>query len=141
MEDRDTGGKTGKKKPIDLEQIRRLAEKGNPERDIAYIIGFNPSYFSELKHNNPEIAEALELGQAEMRCSLRRLQLEVAEEKNPQMLIHLGKTVLGQNEKLFIDQKGELKVEYEVSFGDEARPKDKDKVTEATQISGDSSQG
>ena len=59
--------------------------------------------------DHPELRQAWEAGHHEAKISLRRRQLEVAFGDSPQavkMLIHLGRTILGQSEKHVLEHAG-----------------------------------
>lgn len=75
------------------EQVRKLAMLGCTREDIAFIVGISPSSLD--KHFTEELA----IGRAHLRSSLRKAQIDLAlREKNPTMLIWLGKNYLGQKE-------------------------------------------
>lgn len=50
--------------PKVLERVRQLAHQQLYEKEIAYVLGYNPTYFSELKLKYPELADALKKGYA-----------------------------------------------------------------------------
>ena len=106
------------KKAYDLDEIEQLAENGCTVYEIAAICGMSEGYFHLLKRQDPAIHEAIERGRACMHMSLRKKQIEVALEGNPQLLIHLGKTELGQNDKIELNQNIKAEVEYEIRFGE-----------------------
>jgi hypothetical protein len=59
--------------------------------------------------DHPELRQAWEAGHHEAKLSLRRRQLEIAFGETPQattMLIHLGRTLLGQSERHLIEHAG-----------------------------------
>jgi hypothetical protein len=133
-------GKGGRpaRKTYDLDEIEQLAKNGCTVYEIAAISGFSEGYFYELKKLDPGINEAIEKGKADMHMSLRKKQIEVALEGNPQLLIHLGKTELGQNDKIEVNQSIKAEVEYEVKFG-EAIEKG-DQASETSSSTSDSSE-
>jgi hypothetical protein len=51
-------------KPKTLEKVRDLASRGMAEKNIARCLGYNETYFIELKKKHPELAEALKEGHA-----------------------------------------------------------------------------
>jgi hypothetical protein len=53
-----------KKRPIDLDEVKKLAGLGLTEAEISYNLGFSPTYFNERKFKEPEIAEAIKAGRA-----------------------------------------------------------------------------
>lgn len=82
------------KKEIDLEAIRELASENNSVSDICRAVGISRSYYYQSK----AAQEAFEDGRADMRINLNHWQWTNAK-NNPQMQIHLGKQVLGQNDR------------------------------------------
>ena len=124
------------KKTYDLDEIEQLAENGCTVYEIAAICGFSEGYFHAIKRQDPGIHEAIERGKAKMHMSLRKKQIEVALDGNPQLLIHLGKTELGQNDKIELNQNIKAEVEYEIKFG-EAIEKG-DQTSEASSSTSDS---
>lgn len=122
----------------DEEKIEALASVGCPIYEIAALCGFSESYFHELKKRYPDIQEAINRGKANMHKSLRKKQVDLALEGSVPMLIHLGKTELGQNDKIEVNQNVKAEVEYEVKFG-EAIEKG-NKTSEASSSSSDSSE-
>ena len=123
------------KKNLDPDFIYELATIGCTQGEIAYLCGFNPSYFSEMVNKDPDLKAIIECGYADMRQSLRRTQISVAQEdRSVPMLIHLGKNILSQTEKLEIDANVEEKSTIEINFGDEITPKaKKSKLAETAQ--------
>ena len=122
----------------DEDLIRDLAAHGCAIYEIAAICGFSESHFHELKKKYPAIQEAINLGKAQLHKSLRKKQIEVALEGNPQLLIHLGKTELGQNDKIEVNQNVKAEVEYEVRFGEAIEKSNQ--TSEASSSSSDSSE-
>lgn len=115
----------------DEDIIRELAASGCTLKEIAHICGFGEPHFHELRKRYPDIQKAIDLGRSTLHKSLRKKQVEVAMDGNPQMLIHLGKAILGQNDKIAIDHNVQGEIEYEITFGDPVI-KDKDKITETS---------
>jgi hypothetical protein len=81
-------------KPIDAEMVRKLAKIGCTQRDIAEFFDCSQSVISERFRSD------FQLGQAQSRISLRRAQFKRAMAGSDAMLIHLGRSVLGQNYKV-----------------------------------------
>lgn len=113
--------------------IRELASHGCTIYEIAHICGFGESHFHEMKKRYPGIQKAIDEGKASLHKSLRKKQVEVALDGNPQMLIFLGKAELGQSDRIEINQNVKAEVEYEIRFGEpiEADQED-DQATETT---------
>jgi len=82
-----------KPKPIDLEQVRRMAACGCTDREIAYILGVSEALLRR------KARQALDQGRAQLQKSLRRKQLEMARRGSVPMLIWLGKQYLGQRDR------------------------------------------
>jgi transcriptional regulator with XRE-family HTH domain len=77
-------------KPIDADQVYRLAKIGCTQHDIAEFFGVDQSTISR------RFASEFAQGRAAMRVSLHRLQYKRAVAGSDRMLIHLGQTELGQ---------------------------------------------
>jgi hypothetical protein len=131
-------GRTQVTVEYDEEKIEALASVGCPIYEIAALCGFSESHFHELKKTYPDIQEAINRGKANMHKSLRKKQVDLALEGNVPMLIHLGKTELGQNDKIELNQHINAEVEYEIRFG-EALEKD-NQTSEASPSSSDDSE-
>ena len=80
---------------LDPEEIRELAGEANTLEDISDLLGVS----SDVISANPEYKRAYELGQSDMRASLRHWQFQSAKSGNVTMLIWLGKIYLGQKEE------------------------------------------
>jgi hypothetical protein len=102
----------------DPDLIRSLAAVGCPIYEIAAQCGFSEGNFHNLKKKYPGIQKAIDEGKSELHKVLRKKQVELALEGNVQMLIHLGKVELGQNDKIELNQNIKAEVEYEVRFGE-----------------------
>ncbi len=104
------------KKKIDLETIRELASENNTVSDICRAIHIS----RETYYNSDAAKEAFEDGRADMRINLNHWQWQAAR-NNPQMQIHLGKYILGQNDaqgnenesrsKITFKENGDIEVE------------------------------
>lgn len=80
---------------VDLDEVRELASEGNTQEDIANALGISLTTFKAKK----EIMGAYRQGMADLRVSLRHWQVNCAKEGNVNMLIWLGKNLLGQSDK------------------------------------------
>ena len=82
---------------VDLEIVRELARDGNTINDIcdADEVHIARSTFMARK----DIMAAYRAGLADLRTSLRHWQVNEAKNGNVQMLVWLGKNLLGQSEK------------------------------------------
>lgn len=99
------------RKDIDEKLLESLAKIGCTDEEIATILGCSSDTLVR------RFAERIKRGRAEMKMSLRRIQIRLAEEGNATMAIWLGKQNLGQKDK--VEHSGEndapmvLKVVYE----------------------------
>ena len=82
-------------KPVDIEQISKLAQIGCTYVEIAAFVGLDTTTL------NRRYKDIITKGHATMKRSLRRKQIEVAMDTGSvQMLIWLGKQNLGQTDKV-----------------------------------------
>lgn len=86
-------------RPIDIQLVRGLASIGCTDDEICILVGCCRQTLHTRKQADPELLDALEIGRAEMKISLRRKQLTVALAGNVGMLIWLGKQLLGQSDR------------------------------------------
>ncbi len=82
----------------DYAQIEKLAEIGCSDEEIAGVIGVGKRTFVRMKQRDDDLVLALDRGKANLNVKLRRFQIEMALSGSVPMLIHLGKTVLGQGQ-------------------------------------------
>jgi len=103
------------------DQVKKLAQLGCTQEEIAFILDIDDSTLR--KHFRKDIDQ----GMSELRASIRRTQIDVAiRNKNPQMLIWLGKQLLKQKEpKQDVKHSGNVVVEM-VVFGANDEEKDVD---------------
>ena len=90
------------KKPLDenmLKQVRALAGIHCTQREIALVLGLAERTIRKYKAERPEFLEAIEIGEAEGKSSLRKAQYQKAISGNATMQIWLGKQWLGQLDK------------------------------------------
>jgi len=85
---------------IDLDKVFELAKIGCTQSEIYSVLKVNKETWRTAKKNNPVIQETLVAGREEGNASLRRKQLQVAMQGNPQMLVWLGKNKLKQSDRL-----------------------------------------
>ncbi len=111
-EERSSGLKTKAHRPtIDLMQVREMASLGLTHAEMCKVIGCSTSHFTALLDHKPALAIAIEQGEGSLRQSLRKAQIQTAiEDRNPSMLIWLGKQYLGQVDKREIESKGEINI-------------------------------
>lgn len=79
---------------LDVKMLEGLAKIGCTDEEMATLLGVS----SDTLVRN--YAESIKRGRAEMKMSLRRLQIKLAEEGNATMAIWLGKQNLGQKDKV-----------------------------------------
>lgn len=78
---------------VDLDEIRELAAEGNSLKQIRRVL-----HISESTMQRKDIHNAWEEGRAELEVNIRHWQIEAAKAGNVQMLIWLGKNILGQTD-------------------------------------------
>jgi hypothetical protein len=93
-------------KDIDGEMVRKLAQIGSTPKDIAEFFDCSQSVISERFRSD------FQLGSAESKISLRRMQWKAARAGSVPMLIHLGKVHLGQSDRLKVTTDGSPTVVY-----------------------------
>lgn len=82
------------KHKLDESLLVKLARDGNSMEDIAAICGCSVDTLER------RYAEVIKVGRAQLRRDVRAAQVEVAvQQKNPQMLVWLGKQLLGQKDR------------------------------------------
>jgi hypothetical protein len=82
------------RKDIDPEQVEKLAQLGLSYAEIAAVLDCDASTLTR------RFAQVIKKGHEHRDASLRRTQFDVAvNQKNPTMLIWLGKQFLGQRDK------------------------------------------
>ncbi|MCP4881843.1 MAG: hypothetical protein GY905_14970 [Gammaproteobacteria bacterium] len=79
-----------------IRQITKLAEIGCTDSEMYGVIGVSKGTWRRIKAADPRVAEAIEKGSGNLAVRLRRYQIELACSGSVPMLIHLGKSVLGQ---------------------------------------------
>jgi hypothetical protein len=85
----------------ELDEIERLSQLACTDIELAGFYRISLRTLQRHKKDDPQLAEAIDKGRANMSLSLRRKQIAIAlEEGNPQLLIWLGKQMLGQTDKL-----------------------------------------
>ncbi|MGE0525884.1 MAG: hypothetical protein AB7G93_09560 [Bdellovibrionales bacterium] len=80
------------KKPVDAEQVRKLAALSCSYAEMAAVLGCNESTLTR------RFAQAIKEGREQGNVSLRRMQWESASKGNVTMQIWLGKQRLGQRD-------------------------------------------
>jgi hypothetical protein len=88
--------------PVTVLTLRRLGLWLSTFSEAAAFLGISPHTLSRRMQEHPVLRKAWDEGQEQGRSTLRRRQLEVAFSDSPQaasLLVHLGKTLLGQHER------------------------------------------
>lgn len=87
-----------------INQLERLAEAGATQHEMAALVGIDEDTLRRRTRDQPEVGQALLRAGALLRTSLRRKQIAIAlSDKHPAqatMLVWLGKTLLGQTERI-----------------------------------------
>ena len=103
-------------KVFDLDLVRTLAGIGCTDEELAAALKTTTETIRKRKHDDPEFVEAYREGWADVRQSLRRLQLRWAN-RSVAMAILLGKQLLGQSDKTEFSTGIEGMAQDELSFG------------------------
>ena len=86
------------KKQVDLPRLKDLASIGCTVEEICTLMHLSKPTFYERMKDNEEFSNAYNLGCADIKESLRRMQLAACKRGNTGMLIWLGKQILGQRD-------------------------------------------
>ena len=97
-------------KPINYEEVYKLAAMQCTDAEIAAWIDITEEGFRKRKKADPDLVGVLEKGRHKGKASLRRMQYQAAEKGNATMLIWLGKNLLAQTDKLEQKNDGALNV-------------------------------
>lgn len=95
-------------RPIDWEIAARMCEKQATEEEVASVLGFSARQFERRLKSDLGLkwSDFFALHAGRGRFSLRKKIHELAMSGNAQLLLHLGKTVLGQSEKISMELSG-----------------------------------
>ena len=98
--------KTGRpRKPIDANQVRRLAAIGCTYAEIGAVVGCGKATLSE------RFRTEIDKGHEQLKRSIRRMQYKAARNGNIVMMIWMGKQYLGQQDKQHVEMQDDTKVE------------------------------
>ena len=97
-----------------LPLVRKLASIQCTDEEIAAGLGCSQDTLARGRKREPDLDAAILEGRANGRMSLRRAQYRKAMEGNPAMLIWLGKQVLGQRERVDLENMDEMPESIEV---------------------------
>ena len=106
-----------------LSLVRKLASIQCTDEEIAAGLGCSQDTLARGRKREPDLDAAILEGRANGRMSLRRAQYRKAMERNPAMLIWLGKQVLGQRERADLEDMDEMPEAIEVRVVDGRRGK------------------
>lgn len=91
---------------VDLKELEKICMLNCTDAELAAYFQVSVDTIDRLK-KNPEFAEIMQRGKANGKLSLRRSQFRAAmEDRNPTMLIWLGKQYLEQDDKQKIEHTG-----------------------------------
>lgn len=83
-ESKDTSKRAGRKPKFDytsedfLSTVETYAKKGFTDKEIAFALGMNPTYFCEIKSSTSELSEVLARGRATVTATVRAKFLAMA---------------------------------------------------------------
>lgn len=100
------------KADIDAKEVYKLAQIGCKNEEIADWFGVSSDTISR------RFAAELSKGRSDVRMSLRRWQLQAAENGNATMLVWLGKQMLGQRDNDILDSTEIKQIEIKVTKHD-----------------------
>lgn len=95
---------------LDPKKVEVLAALQCTYDEIASGLGISTPTLDRRRKENPAIEEAIKRGRELGKRSIRRLQYELAKEKDRTMLIWLGKQWLGQRDKHDIESTDEIEI-------------------------------
>ena len=79
-----------------IEQVTKLSVIGCTEAEMAGVMAVSLATWKRLKDRDPRVNSAMDAGKGQLVVKLRRMQIEMAMAGSTPMLVHLGKTILGQ---------------------------------------------
>lgn len=88
-------------------QIAKLAEMGCTDAEMAAVMQVSLSTWKRMKSRDELLTSTVEEGKANLNVKLRRMQIEMALSGDRALLIHLGKHLLGQSDKVVVEEKPE----------------------------------
>jgi hypothetical protein len=103
--ERDEGRRSGpgSRAKLDLTVLERGASIGCTMNELKALSGVVHSTFFKHLAEDPEVKKAIERGAELGRATLRRAQWQAAvTDKNPTMLVWLGKQLLGQQDSMVL---------------------------------------
>jgi hypothetical protein len=104
-----------------IEEVEKLCRLNCTDSELAAYYNVCRKTIEREKNINPAFKEAVQRGHDFGRLSLRRKQVELANDGNVTMLIWLGKQYLGQKDKSEQEHSGSLEIHaIEYTIVDEA---------------------
>lgn len=88
-------------------QIAKLAEIGCTDEEMAAVMQVSLSTWKRMKSRDELLVQTVAEGKANLNIKLKRMQIEMAMSGDRALLIHLGKHLLGQNDKIVVEEKPE----------------------------------
>ena len=85
---------------VDPAMVQAWAQADCSASEMAGMLGVSADWFDDYRRDHPEIDKAMLIGRASTRYALRNAQMREALAGNVQMLIWLGKQMLGQSDKV-----------------------------------------
>lgn len=89
------------------DQIEKLAALGCTDEEMASVMQVSLSTWKRMKARDELLLKTVAEGKANLNVRLRRMQIEMACSGSVPMLVHLGKHLLGQNDKAPVEEKKE----------------------------------
>jgi len=88
-------------------QVAKLAEMGCTDEEMAAVMQVSLSTWKRMKSRDDLLVQTVAEGKANLSVKLRRMQIEMAMSGDRALLIHLGKHLLGQSDKVVVEDKPE----------------------------------
>lgn len=88
-------------------QVAKLAEMGCTDEEMAAVMQVSLSTWKRMKSRDELLVQTVAEGKANLSVKLRRMQIEMAMSGDRALLIHLGKHLLGQSDKVVVEDKPE----------------------------------
>lgn len=98
---------------VDPVMVQAWAQADCTVQEICGMLGVSADWFDDYRRDNPEVELALTRGRATARYSLRNAQMREALAGSPQLLIWLGKQMLGQSDKVQVKSESTVSVVLE----------------------------
>lgn len=113
------------REPIDIEKLEKLCRVHCTDQEIADYFGVSHSTISRIKLREP-YDKIFTGGKARGKVALRSARFDAALKGNPQLLIYLSKTHLGEREEIDINQAvaGTVSGRIEVTYVQQGQSED-----------------